>query len=300
MKKILIFGSKGNLGTQLVKTFNKDYKIFALDKEDIDITEKKIVFKKVDEIKPDIIINATAYNAVDKCEENEMEFKLAKKINGNAVGYLAEAAIKFGVILIHYSTDYVFDGKKKSGYKENNKQHPINKYGKTKLIGEQEIIKRSKQGLKYYLIRTSKLFGQKGKSEITKLSFFDLILNLSKEKKEFNMIDKEEISCFTYILDLAEMTKKLIENNANYGIYHIINSEPCSWYEASKFLFKLKNITDAKLNPINSSDYPRPAKRPKYSILLNTKLLQMRSWKKALREYLIITQNSNVKTQNLS
>lgn len=288
MFKILILGAKGSLGQQLVKIFKKDsqYEVISWDREEVDITDKDLVVKKVKDVKPDIIINVAAYNAMDKCETDEEEFELAKKINGEAVGYLAEAALEVGALLIHYSTDYVFDGKKKRGYKEDDEARPISKYGETKLAGERALIALSGKGLKWYLIRTSKLFGPKGASDMAKESFFDLILRLSKERKEFNMVDKEEISCFTYTPDLAKATQELVESGRGYGIYHITNSGPASWYEAAKYLFDLKGVKDVKLNAVSSVDYPRPAKRPKYSVLLNTKLEPIRSWQEALRNYL--------------
>lgn len=288
MSKVLILGAKGSLGQELAKIFGEDskYEVISWDRGEVDITDKDLIAKKIKDVKPDVIINVAAYNAMDKCETDEKEFEIAKKINGEAVGYLAEAALEVGALLIHYSTDYVFDGKKKRGYKEGDEPKPISKYGESKLMGERALIALSGKGLKWYLLRTSKLFGPKGESEMAKESFFDLILRLSKERKDFNMVDKEEISCFTYTPDLAKETKNLIESNKGYGIYHIINSGPASWYEAAKYLFELKNITDVKLNAVSSADYPRPAKRPKYSVLLNTKLEPMRGWKEALGEYL--------------
>ncbi len=286
--KIIILGAKGNLGMQLVKVFSSEdeYEVVPWDKEEIDITDKDLVFKKVKDIKPEVIINAVAYNAVDNAEDDDDEFKKAKKINGEAVGYLAEAAIENNSLLVHFSSDYVFDGKNKSGYAEDDEPNPISKYGETKLMGEKELISRSGKGLKYYLIRTSKLFGPKGESESSKPSFFDLILDLSKKRKEFNMVHGEEISCFTYTLDLAREVKDLIEEKKSYGVYHIINEGSASWYDGAKYLFELKNIADVKLIPSKMEDYPRPAKRPKYSVLLNTKLEPLRNWKDALEEYL--------------
>ncbi|MEA2088887.1 MAG: dTDP-4-dehydrorhamnose reductase [Patescibacteria group bacterium] len=289
-QKILILGAHGNLGQQLSNIFllDKDYEVVAWDKNDLDITNKNETNKKIVQLNPSLIINASAYNAVDACEKDEEQFELAKKINGYAVGYIAKVAEKIGAIFVHFSTDYVFDGRKKDGYKENDKPNPINKYGKTKLIGEQELIQREKYGLKYYLIRTSKLFGPKGSGKNIKESFFDLILESSKERKKFNMVRDEEISCFTYTLDLARKVKKILENKKSFGIYHITNSSECDWYEASKFLF---NITkkEIKIIPVSSNEFQRPAKRPKYSVLLNTKSKSLRSYQDALKEYLNIT-----------
>ena len=291
-EKVLILGAKGNLGVQLVKIFRNQYDVTAWDREEIDITDKELISRKINDIKPDIIINTAAYNAVDKCEESEQEFALAKKLNGEAVGYLAEAAVKNNTLLVHYSTDYVFAGDKIGGYQDGDEPNPVNKYGESKLLGEQELISRSCKGLKWYLIRTSKLFGFKNESGMAKPSFFDIMIKLSQEKREIDVVD-EEASCFTYTADLAKTTKELIESDQaspeysrrRYGIYHIINSGPCTWYEAALELFKIAGI-DIKVKPVTSDKFPRPAKRPKYSVLLNTKLEPLRDWQEALREYL--------------
>ncbi len=287
--KILILGARGNLGGQLVKVFEKDSEVIAWDRSEVDITDKDLITKKILEIKPDAIINAAAYNAVDKCEESEEEFEKAKKINGQAAGYLADAAISVGAILIRYSSDYVFDGENKNGYKEDDvPDNPVDKYGESQLAGEKEIISRSGKGLKWYLIRTSKLFGPKGESEAAKPSFFDIILKLSKEKSELNVVN-EEVSCFAYTPDLAKATKEILASGKGYGIYHIVNGSPCTWYEAALELFKLAN-TNVKVNAVSSEQFPRLAKRPKFSVLLNTKLEPMRSYKEALKEYLNLNQ----------
>lgn len=277
------------MGGQLIKVFEKENEVIAWDREEIDITDKELVMKKISDVKPGIIINAVAYNAVDKCEQDEAEFNLAKKLNCDAVGYLAEAAISVNAVLAHYSSDYVFGLNANShriGFKEYDQPCPINKYGETKLMGERELISRSGKGLKCYLIRTSKLFGPKGESEFAKPSFFDMMLKLAKEKEVLDAVD-EEMSCFTYTPDLALMTKKLIESDKGSGIYHLINEGPCTWYQAALDLFKIAGV-NVKVNQVSSDKFPRPAKRPSYSVLLNTKFEQLRSWQEALREYLKI------------
>ncbi len=287
MKTILILGARGNLGVQLVKIFkNNNYEVIAWDRKEIDITDKELITKKINDIKPGIIINAAAYNAVDKCEEDEKEFELAYKINGEAVGFLVEAALKVNAILVHYSTDYVFAGDKQEGYSEDDKPSPINKYGETKLAGEKEIISSSGKGLKWYLIRTSKLFGPPGKSPAAKPSFFDLMVNLAVNRRELEVVDAE-ISSFTYTSDLAHATLELIEERYGYGIYHLINEGACTWYEAACELFKMLE-KDIKIKPVSPEHFPRPAKRPLYSILLNTKFKKLRNWREALKEYLNI------------
>lgn len=281
--KILIIGSNGMLGQELVRVFKRDnkYEVFAWDQTEIDITKEKEANSKISKLKPAIIINAAAYNAVDKAEESKKEFVSAKILNGKAPGYLAKTAKKIGATLIHYSTDYVFDGMTTIGFNENAKPHPISNYGISKFLGEKEIKKNTK---KYYIIRLSRLFGKPAKAESAKKSFFDVMLEAGKKNKEVKAVD-EEVSCFTYAPDLAQKTKQVVESKKPFGIYHIVNSMSCTWYEAILKLYKQAGL---KVNvlPILASEFSRPAKRPYYSVLLNTKLNPMRSYKKAMKEYL--------------
>jgi dTDP-4-dehydrorhamnose reductase len=287
MKKVLIIGVKGNLGIQLQKIFEESFEVVAWDKEELDITDEGEVNKKVKKLKPNIIINSAAYNAVDKCEEDDQEFELAKKINGLGPKYLAKISQEIKATLVHYSSDYVFDGNKKEGYSEDDETSPINNYGRSKLLGEELVQEVGKNGnLNYYIIRTSKLFGKPGLSEVAKKSFFDVMIGLSKGRDELKIVD-EEVSLFTYTVDLAKATKKLIEDKKERGIYHVANSESCTWYESAKYLFEIIK-RDVKIIPVDGDEFPRPAKRPKYSVLLNTKLKPIRSWKEALKDYLNI------------
>jgi dTDP-4-dehydrorhamnose reductase len=306
MIKVLIIGAKGMLGQELVLQFKagKKYAVTAWDRENIDITNEKETKEKVIKLSPDLILNAAAYNAVDKCEKDAKEYSLAKKLNGNAPGYLAKIASKINATLVHYSTDYVFNGipeiteprgcggscgscslhdnfVPEIGFKETSIPDPISKYGKSKLLGEDNVIK---YGQKYYIIRLSKLFGKPAKSAEAKKSFFETMLVLGKKGGEIKAID-EETSCFTYAPDLAKKSKEILEKNMPYGIYHISNSSPCTWYEAVVELYKQAKIK-AKVEPVSADEFPRAAQRPYVSILINTKLKPMRSWKLALREYL--------------
>lgn len=286
--KILILGATGNLGTQLVDVFSTDEEneVIAWDREQIDVRDEGLVSKKVGDIKPDLIINAVAYTAVDKCEVDEYEYDLAKELNIDVPRYIARAALDNDAIFVHYSSDYCFDGSGAGVYEEDYETRSVNRYGKTKLLGEKAIIKMSSQGLKWYLIRTSKLFGPRGNNEKSKESFFDLMIKLSKEKDELNLVD-EELSCFTYTKDLAETTKKMVENEVGFGIYHVVNEGPVTWYGGLVEAFKMKGIT-TKINPIKSEELKRPAKRPVSSVLKNTKLEPLRDWREALAEYLEI------------
>ena len=207
--KIIILGSGGNLGQQLIKVFKDDNEVIAWDRDQVDISDEELIYNKIQDIKPELIINAAAYNAVDKCEESQEEFEIAKKINGLAPGYIAKAALSIGAIFLHYSSDYIFDGTNADGCLETDTPKPVNKYGETKLLGEKEILRFTGNGLKFHIVRTSKLFGPKGGSNLAKDSFFDVMLKLGKEREQLKLVD-EETSCFTYTPDLAEVTKKLI------------------------------------------------------------------------------------------
>lgn len=311
--KILILGAKGSLGAQLVKVFAGANDVLAWDKGEVDITDGELILKKIGEIKPELVINAAAYNAVDKCEANDEEYESAKKINIDGPKFLAEACLKNGAVLVHYSTNYVFDGQQKRGYQENDGPKPINRYGKSKFHGEKRILELTGRGLKWFLIRTSKLFGPTGSSEMAKKSFFDLMLELGRgpvtavsatvgaramldaevilgkgtaaeEEKRLEVVDGE-VSCFTYTPDLAKATRELVLSGRGYGIYHLVNSGACTWYQAAVELFGIVQ-TKVKVVPISGEKLKRPAKRPKYATLLNTKLPPLRDYREALREYL--------------
>lgn len=314
--RVLILGSHGMLGQELARAFS-GYEVIAWDREDLDITNQSQVFQKIKKLKLDIILNAAAYNAVDKAEEEKY---LAFAVNAEAVKYLALAAKEIGAIFVHFSTDYVFEGVKKEGYKEDDAINPQSVYAQSKAKGEEYL--REIKGL-YYLIRLSRLFGKPGMGDGSKKSFVDVVLNLAENKPELEVID-EELSSPTYAPDLASLIKEIIDQKYPFGIYHGANSGACTWYEFAQEALKSKNISclprtnsseahfysktkaagdplrpsrlndkfvneglvGGKLIPVPASRFPRPALRPKYSILLNTKLTPSRSWQEALKEYL--------------
>lgn len=281
---ILILGGRGNLGSQLTKIFKADYETISLDREDFDVLDFPLLISTIREIKPDLIINTVAYNAVDKCED-PVEYKLALRLNQELPGVLADLSLESGATLIHYSSDYVFNGvPEKIEFSEADTPNPINKYGQSKFFGESEITKRAEIGLNYYLIRTSKLFGPRGDSDNAKPSFFDIMLNLAQNNKEISVVN-EELSCFTYTCDLAEATKRLWELELESGIYHLINEGEATWADGVLELFRIKKIS-TPLKMVRSENLLRQARRPKYSVLKNTKLKKLRNWKIALKEYL--------------
>lgn len=269
--KILLFGGSGMLGHAL-QTVLTDFDVVTPTHAEVDITNREEVIAYVDTIAPDIIINAAAYTAVDKAESEEA---LATRINGEAPGNLAESAKNIGALLIHYSTDYIFDGSNPSGYTEDAiERAPLNAYGRGKLIGEERILQ---SGCRYCVIRTSWLFGPHGKN------FVDTMLRLGTEKSELNIV-ADQIGCPTYTLDLAEATHTLIQSGET-GIFHLTNSEPVTWADFATEIFRLSGLS-TQVHKIPTSAYPTPAKRPACSILLNTRRPQLRSWKEGLRDYL--------------
>src|SRR5680860_236296 len=236
--KIIILGGLGNLGSQLVQTLNDDHEVFAFDRADFDVLDEVALLETIKNIGPELLINCVAYNAVDNCENKDL-YETALALNCDLPARLAKLALQFNFLLIHYSTDYVFTGlETKKEFSENDTPNPLNKYGESKFLGEQEILKQVENGLKYYLIRTSKLFGPQGASPQAKPSFFDIMLTLSQDKKELTVVN-EELSCFTYTPDLAVATARLVSSKAVYGIYHLINEGAVTWYDGALELFQL-------------------------------------------------------------
>ena len=267
--KVLILGSKGMLGTDLVEVF-KDEELYAYDIDEIDITDGAQVNDTIDEIRPECVINTAAYTDVDGAEDNK---EVAFKVNAKAVEFIARACKKNGCVLVHISTDYVFDGLKKEGYNEDDIKNPINEYGYSKSKGEDYLI-----GVldKYYLIRTSWLFGKNGKN------FVNTILRIAKEKDELKVVN-DQFGKPTYTKDLAKGIKSLFEKP--FGIYHITNEGSCSWFDFAQEIVKLKKF-ETKVIPIKSDEMKKAAKRPNYSILINNKTEKLREWRLALKDYL--------------
>jgi dTDP-4-dehydrorhamnose reductase len=264
------------------------HEVIAVDKAQLDITNAEAAEKIFAENHFDFCVNAAAYTAVDKAEA---EFEKAKLVNAEAVGILAENCAKRNVKLIHFSTDYVFDGKPEAqpaealakageeiGYREDAETNPVNAYGKSKLLGE-ELIQRS--GCEFAIIRLSWLFGD-GKN------FVATMLRLAAEKPEIKVVS-DQIGKPTYAKDLAEAVKNLIENklweNSCREIFHLTNEGVTSWFEFAQKIFELKKLP-VKVIPITSSEFPTPARRPKNSVLLNTKLPRLRNYEEALGDYL--------------
>ncbi len=268
--KIIIFGANGMLGNAVRKILKK-HLLYLFRKSDADITDQNSVSKKISDIQPDFVINCAGFTDVDGSESKK---EPAFKVNGKAVGIMAKSCRKNHAVMIHISTDYVFDGKKRA-YKEDDKTNPINEYGKSKEAGEKFLIRNVND---YYLIRTSWLFGEKGKN------FVSTILKLARSNSKLKVVNDQH-GCPTYTKDLAISIKLLIEGKKPYGIYHLTNKGYCTWYQFAKKIVKMAGLKN-KVMPIKSEELGRPAKRPKYSVLINTKMPQLRNWQIALKEYM--------------
>lgn len=258
--KILITGSKSMLAKAVIDVFKDNNELILTDIDELDITNQKLVFDFVEKNKPDILINCAAYTAVDNAEK---DLSLAKKINSDGPKNLAIACNTNNVILVHISTDYIFEGNLsvEKCYLETDLPSPITSYGLTKLYGENEIINNCK---KYYIFRTAWLYGD-GKN------FVRTMIKLGKEKDFVNVVS-DQYGSPTYTEDLATIIYQAINKQIEFGIYHATNLGFTTWYSFTKEIFSLTNI-NCIVNPITSEEFITPAKRPKNSKLSKDKLL---------------------------
>lgn len=273
-QKILILGAHGMLGRALMDVFRLQYPT-GWTIHELDITNQEDVIKKVINFCPSIIINAAAYTNVDKAEDEKV---LAYKVNGYGSEYLSRASQKLNAILVYISTDYVFRGDRDIGYDERAKPDPINIYGQSKLYGEQKLHELCKRS---YCVRTSWLFGPGGKN------FIDLVLEKAKIQDALKVVD-DQMGKPSYTFDIANAIKKILNDGMPYGIYHAVNETKeagISRYEQAKTILKYAGLKN-RVIPCSSAEYPVRAKRPRYSVLLNTKMPPLRNWEEALKEYL--------------
>jgi dTDP-4-dehydrorhamnose reductase len=270
--KILLLGKNGLLGSAIFGA-NKAHETIGLSHSECDICKTKEVESQISKISPDVVINATGYTAVDKAET---EPDKAFEINSKAVGELSKILAEKNIPLMHFSTDYIFDGSNPNGYKETDLPSPQSVYGKSKAAGEVEIFKNLKN---YYLIRTSWLYGPGGKN------FVDTMIELHRKNdgKPIKVVNDQR-GCPTYSIDLANAVLGLLQAK-KYGIYHMVNDSSCTWYEFAVEIFRQLGVNQP-IDPITTKELNRPAPRPACSILLNTKLPKLRSWQEALEDYL--------------
>jgi len=278
MKKILILGARGMLGHDLVKVFAEE-KLFLWDREEVDITDKLKLLTLVEELKPEIIINAAAYTNVDGAEK---EKGTAENINAVAVSYIGEAAQIVGAKVVHISTEYVFNGFKKEGYDEDAIINPLSVYGASKARGEHNLMASEAE---YYIVRTSWLYGhapQKGKPRGK--NFIDTILDKAQAGEELKIVN-DQYGKPTFAYDLAQGIKTMLWENYPTGIYHLVNEGITTWFGLAEYALQVKGL-NATIKSCNTGDFPAVAERPQFSILNNNKLPKMRSWQEAVQQYL--------------
>ena len=261
--KVLVLGCKGQLGRCLKdKLIGVNYEVTYTSRDEIDIVDFEETRIKIKNLVPDVIINASAYTAVDKAENDKITADL---INHLAVDNLAAICFELGCWLIHISTDYVFDGNSIVPYLESDKTNPQGVYGHTKLAGELAI---QSSGCKYLIIRTAWVFSEYGNN------FLKNMLRLGAEQDELSVVG-DQIGCPTYAQDMAKaiisLMKQIKLKSPNSGIYHYCGDQLCSWFEFAEVIFEEARIsglqTPSLIHQIRTSDYPTAAERPRYSVL---------------------------------
>jgi dTDP-4-dehydrorhamnose reductase len=280
MRKILVIGAKGMLGRDLVERLRSSFpedEITGWDVEEIDIQEEQNTITKIGNLEPEVIVNVAAYTDVDGCELNS---KKAFAINAEGMKHVALGAATCGAKVVTLSTDYIFDGNKGNPYLEEDPPNPLNVYGRSKWKGEQYVQELVKNTL---IIRTQWLYGKYGKN------FVASILRQAREKDVLSVVN-DQVGSPTYTIDLSYAIALLIEREAR-GIFHVANSDSCTWYHYARTILKLSGKEGVKVVPISSKELAAPAVRPAYSVLDTEKLkretgLTLRPWVEALKDYL--------------
>ena len=275
--RVLVTGSGGMLARDLIPLLSsRGHETLAPAERELDITDSERVNGTIARIRPEIVINCAAYTKVDDAEAHEAE---ATRINGDGVRNLCLACKTADIPLVHFSTDYVFNGRKAAPYTIGDTPGPVSAYGRSKLAGEEHMRKLLK---KYYLVRTSWLFGLHGPN------FIETMLKLAESRKSVDVVNDQK-GCLTWTVHLSQAVAELI-NTERYGIYHITNSGVTTWYDFAVEIFRLAGI-DMKVIPVRTDQFPRPARRPANSVLDPAPLpevlgREMPPWQEALAEYL--------------
>lgn len=281
MIKVLVTGAQGQVGTCLVSTLEKrdDVDVYALGHNELDITNKLSVQRTMQTIKPDVVINAAAYTAVDRAE-SDVEF--AYKVNAQACEYLAKNSEKYNSLLLHISTDYVFDGRNDKPYSEMDRPNPVTVYGKTKLAGEKAIQSFCHR---YVIIRTAWVFGLAGKN------FVKTMIQLGQNREELNVV-ADQFGAPTYAGDISSCLINIMDQiqagNKSYGVYHFSGLPYTNWANFAEQIFLAVGNKSLKVIPIGSDQYPTVAIRPKNSrldcrLLEKTFNIHASNWQEALK-----------------
>ena len=279
--KVAVLGANGQLGTDLMDVLSGEHDALGLNHSDIEITDIDSVKNVLSSAKPDIVLNTAAYHMVPDAEKFPDK---AYRINGTGVLNLSKVCQDIGIRLVHYSTDYVFDGKKQKPYTEDDCPNPLNVYANTKLAGEFFALNYSD---KSYVVRVSGIYG-KVPSRAKGGNFITTMIKLAKEKPEVRVVN-DEILTPTPTYHIAKNTAELITTDA-FGLYHMSCEGEVSWYEFARVIWETLQL-ETPLYPTSVKDFPLVVKRPFYSVLENKNLNklginQMPDWKEALVEFL--------------
>ncbi|HEY1042330.1 MAG TPA: dTDP-4-dehydrorhamnose reductase [Telluria sp.] len=277
--KILLTGSSGQVGYELERSLQALGEVVAVDRARMDLSDLDQVREVVRAVKPDLIVNPAAYTAVDRAES---EPELARRINALAPGVMAEEAKRLGAAMVHYSTDYVFDGSKQGAYVETDATNPVNVYGQTKLEGEQLI---AAAGIDHLILRTSWVYGMRGKN------FLLTMLRLAKERDELRVVDDQH-GAPTWSRTIADTTTVLLAQarvdgwwERHGGIYHLSSRGETTWCGFTRAIIENAGL-DCRVVPISSAEYPVPARRPANSLMnadkLTAHLCALPHWKTSL------------------
>lgn len=275
--KIVVTGAGGQLGQELIRLNVPDVQIIGFDRATLDITDADQCMRTMLRERPDAVIHAAAYTAVDRAESDPDGARL---VNVEGTGNAARAAEAVGARFCYVSTDYVFDGQGTSPYEETDATGPRTRYGQTKLEGEQIAMASCSRA---YIVRTAWVYGRYGNN------FVRTMLQLAKQRNELTIVNDQKGSP-TYTLDLAHFLVELVKTD-RYARYHATNGGQCTWYEFAKAIFEEAGIGDVNVLPCTTEQYPRPAPRPAYSVLGNEALIRagfqpLRHWRDALSDYL--------------
>ena len=277
----MVIGATGQLGSDLVRTFDQPGELVALSTRDVDILDAERTRSILEALQPTCVINTAAYNLVDRAEDDG---RSAFALNAEAVGTLAAVCQAAGARLVHFSTDYVFDGAKRTPYLETDSPQPVSVYGQSKLAGERLALERCERSV---IFRVCGLFGLAGSLGKGKGNFVETMLRLAREGRPLRVVS-DQVLCPSYTLDLARKVWKVLPKVA-HPIYHLTNAGQVSWYEFARRALELAGLT-ADLTPVTAAEYGARARRPAYSVLAHAHLAalgedDLRPWDAALPAY---------------
>jgi dTDP-4-dehydrorhamnose reductase len=277
--RVVVTGAGGQLGAAVVEEFGSAHETIPLTRGELDVSDGTRVAETIDRVRPQVIVNCAAFNHVDAAEDCPIE---ALNTNAFAVRSLARAALRHGITLVHYSTDFVFDGDASRPYVEDDRPNPRSVYAASKLVGEWFALDAPRA----YVLRVESLFGRAPHGPASKGTVAAIFDALMVGGSPTVFVDRTVSP--TYVVDAARATRQLVEKTAASGVYHCVNSGSCTWLEFARELAHLAGL-DAKLTPVRMSDVPLRAGRPRYSALSNAKLLaigiDMAPWQDALARY---------------